>query len=294
MHLKQADFKNILKAALKEDAAFSDITTQNLIEANLKVRADIIVKQDCILAGLSLVKSTFKTIDPKINFKAYYCDADQIKKNTKVLSIFGKARAILSAERVALNYLSHLSGIATQTHEFVRRVYPNNVKILDTRKTIPGLRTLQKYAVRVGGGFNHRKSLSEAVLIKTNHLRLLLKSDNFKEKVIKEAIYSTRKNAKGKIVEIEVANLSEFNAALKARPDIIMLDNFNVDLIRMAVRIRNDLSLRKTLLEVSGGVNLENVERIAKTGIDLISVGSLTHSAKAVNLALEIVTRGIK
>jgi len=230
---------------------------------------------------LGIAKEVFKTQDKNIKFKAQVLEGQKIKKGKIIARIFAKAQSILIAERVALNFLNLLSGIATKTRAYVDKVKPYKVKILDTRKTIPGLRELEKYAVRIGGGFNHRLRLDEMILIKDNHLK------------VTKGYQRLLKVTKGYLVEIEVKNLREFKEAIKAKPDIIMLDNMNPKNIRQAVKIRNSQlptpnSKLPTKLEASGRINLKNVKNIAATGVDMISIGELTHSVNSADISLEI------
>lgn len=266
-------FKQIIQQALKEDIGKGDITTDMLISPDLKIEAVIIAKEKGVIAGLAVAKEVFKAVDKKIIFKPNTKDAKMVFPSQAVAYIKGRARSILSAERTALNFLSHLSGIATLTGKFSDKVRPYKVKIFDTRKTLPGLRQLQKYAVRSGGGFNHRFSLDDMVLIKDNHIKAM------------QGCLSLPKVSKGCKIEIEVNNLKEFKDALKIKPDIIMLDNMKLDDIKKAVKLKKG---KKPILEVSGGINLKNVSAIARTGIDRISVGALTHSAPALDFSLEI------
>ncbi len=274
---------SIVKTALKEDIGKRDITTELAIPKDKLTRAILLTKEDCVVCGLDIAKRVFKEKDKKIQFKPKFLDGQQVKKGKVLAKIEGRARSILTAERVALNFLSLLSGIATKTREYIEAIKPHKIKIMDTRKTIPGLRELQKYAVRVGGGHNHRLKLDEMVLIKDNHL-----------KVIKDytGLPAVLRGIKGYRVELEVKNLKEFKEALKIKPDIIMLDNMSIKDIKMAVMIkresRQSAKADKTLIEASGGINLKNVRKIAACGVDIISVGDLTHSVKSVNISLEV------
>jgi nicotinate-nucleotide pyrophosphorylase (carboxylating) len=292
--------KDLIKQALKEDIGAGDITTRALIPPQLKIDAAIITKQNGVIAGLNIAKAVFTALDRNTKVKLLVNDGDRIASGRKIIRISGKARPILAAERTALNFLGHLSGIATLTRRFVDAVRPYKVQILDTRKTTPGLRIAEKYAVKCGGGKNHRIGLWDEALIKDNHIAVVgrqsiadSKRKNILEKMIKEA----RKNIpKNKPIEIEVKDLRGLKGALIALPDIILLDNMSISQIKKAVEIRNkfllstiDCSLSTVLFEVSGGVNLANVRRIARTGVDRISVGSLTHSAPALDLSLKII-----
>jgi len=265
----------IIKLALKEDIGSGDITTKLTISAGQKIKARIIAKEKGIVCGLAVAELVFKTVDKNIRFKPATSDGKQVKKGQVLARLEGKAVSILKAERVALNFLSHLSGIATLTNRYVQKVKPYKVKIMDTRKTTPGLRSLEKCAVRCGGGVNHRLGLWDQVLIKDNHLKGLR---------LKEIIKKVKqKRPKGMKIEVEVKNLRQFKQALEARPDIIMLDNFSLTNIKKAVKIKS----ASVKIEVSGGVNLSNARRIAATGVERISVGELTHSASALDIALD-------
>lgn len=264
---------NIIKQALREDIGKGDITTTKFIPRDKYVKAILLAKEDCVVCGLGIARDVFKFQDKNIKFKPQVSDGQKIKKGKIIAHIFGRAQSILTAERVALNFLSLLSGVATKTRAYVDKLKPYKVKILDTRKTIPGLRELEKYAVRRGGGYNHRMRLDEMLLIKDNHLRILGRH---------EELAKLKRDYK---LEIEVKNLREFKKILGLRPDIIMLDNMQVEDIRKAVILRKTAMPK---IEVSGNVNLNNVREIAKTGVDMISVGALTHSVKAVDISLEI------
>lgn len=272
-YINRLKIKNIIKLALKEDIGLKDITTQELIPADKFVKAQIIVRGDCIVCGLGVASAAFKMVDKNIKFKILAKDGDFVKKGKVIARLCGRARNILTAERVALNFLSLLCGISTKVKSFVNAVKPYKVKILDTRKTIPCLRSLEKYAVRVGGGFNHRMRLDEMILVKDNHLRIIGGINKLEPVGHKQKF------------EIEVESLLEFSRALKLKPGIIMLDNMNLKDIRKAVLIRNGLTPK---LEASGGIDLQNVKQFAKTGVEMISIGSLTHSVKSIDISLEV------
>lgn len=273
--------KALIKAALKEDIATGDITSQLLIPSNKKVRAVLILKEKSIIAGLPIARMVFRVVDKNIKFKIL-CAEGSLQPPKKVIALVeGNARSVLLAERTALNFLSHLSGVANKTNEFVKEIKPYKTKIMDTRKILPGLRRLEKYAVAIGGGYNHRMGLYDGFLIKDNHLKLLgraLWSIDLRK--IRNKIPSRFK------IEIEVKTLKEFRYALEMKPDIIMLDNMRIKDIRKAVKICKQSSVK---LEASGGVSLENVKKIASTGVDMISIGALTHSVRAVDISLEII-----
>ncbi|OQX53920.1 MAG: nicotinate-nucleotide diphosphorylase (carboxylating) [Candidatus Omnitrophica bacterium 4484_213] len=276
----------IIKRALKEDIGKGDITAELLIPRGLKGRAIIIAKEEGIIAGLEVAEKVLKSLNSSLQFRAFKKDGDAFKENEIVAEVEGILRPILSAERVVLNFLSRLSGIATLTYRFVKETEGYEVKIMDTRKTTPNLRELEKYAVRVGGGFNHRFGLDEMILIKDNHI----KSQIPKTPDLKEMIEKARKKSKGKVeIEIEVTNLEEFKQALEGKPDIIMLDNMNTENIRKAVELRRKITGSSSPpLEVSGGINLENVREIAQTGIEQISIGALTTRSNCIDFSLEV------
>lgn len=288
--VKEPDLKNIVRRALEEDIGKRDVTTESIIPDNRYIRAVLLAKENCVICGIEITKLVFKEQDKNIAFKPMVLDGQSVKKGKVIAEIFGKACGILTAERVALNFLSLLSGIATHTREYVDRVKPYKVKIMDTRKTLPGLRELEKYAVRVGGGLNHRFGLDEMILIKDNHLAALCAMRNAlgTKDIIKNIGKKKPKNIK---LEIEVKNLKEFKEALRIEPDIIMLDNMKIDDIKKAVKIRRkdtQNAERRTQIEASGGVSLKNVRRFAACGVDMISVGALTHSVKSVDISLEV------
>lgn len=278
--LDQDKLDAIIRHALVEDIGRGDITTQLTIPEDKQVKAILLAKEDCIVCGLGVAERVFKTIDKNIKFEPLVKEGQAVKNKKVIAEIQGKARCILSAERVALNLLTMLSGIATQTREYVKRIKPYKTKITDTRKTIPGLRELQKYAVRVGGGYNHRMGLDEMILIKDNHIKV---TDGYTK------LPSVPKGFK---IEVEVQNLEEFRHALRFKPDVIMLDNMGTADIKKVVRLRNNTVFNshhpRTKLETSGNVDLTNVRKIASTGVDIISIGALTHSIKASDISLEV------
>jgi nicotinate-nucleotide pyrophosphorylase (carboxylating) len=278
---KSYSIQDIIETALAEDIGSGDITTMAVVDRNAEGGAEIIAKEDMVVAGALIAEAVFKTIDAKIEFKAFVKDGDGVKKGKTIAAVSGRLSAIFMGERVALNFLQRLSGIATLTSQFVNNIKGLKVKILDTRKTTPGLRILEKYAVRMGGGFNHRFGLCDGVLIKDNHIAAVGS--------IAEAVCKAREKApKNMLIEVEVKNLNEVKEAIIAGADVIMLDNMKPSLMKQAVKIIG----KAALIEASGGVNLKNIRAIAKTGVDFISVGALTHSARAVDISLEVVTTG--
>ena len=252
-----------------------DITTQ-LIKNNKKIKAKIISNENCIIGGLNFAKEIFKHSDKKISFKAKTKDGKKIKKGKVVAVINGKAKSILKSERVALNFLSFISGVATTTRKFVDKVKGKNCKICCTRKTTPNLRLIQKYGVRLGGGFNHRFNLSDEILVKDNHIVI----DGNIRALVKKAI----KHRKGKKITVEVDNLNQFKKIRDLKFNRILFDNMNTKNLKKGVKLSN--KLYET--EASGGVTLKNVRKIASTGVNRISVGKITHSAPAVDFRLEI------
>ena len=272
--LSKTFIQNIVKLALNEDLYPLGDITSNLVEKDKKIKVKLISNQDAIIGGLLFVKEAFYLIDKKIKFKIKKKDRSKVKKGSLIAIIEGKAKNILIAERVALNFLSHISGIATKTNKFVKLV-GKKTKICCTRKTIPNLRVIQKYAVKLGGGTNHRFNLSDEYLIKDNHIS----SSNLKTLVIKAI-----KNKKGKIITVEVDNLNQLKSLMGLKFDRILLDNMSIDNLRKAVKIIN--GLYET--EASGNVSLERVKLIARTGVNRISVGSITHSAPAIDFKFEI------
>lgn len=273
--------ESIIEQALAEDLGCGDITTEALIPPELRGRAFIVVKADGILAGIEVARAVFRRIDPSLQFELLISEGSKVKPGDVIARIEGVMASILKAERVALNFLQHLSGIASETHRYVEAVKGLNVHIMDTRKTIPGLRSLEKYAVRVGGGYNHRLHLGDGVLIKDNHLAALHSQGVSLKKVVTEAKQKVSHNFK---VEVEVTTAEEAMEATDAGADIIMLDNMTLEEMRHAVKVIKG----RVLLEASGGITLDNVRRVAETGVNLISIGALTHSAKTLDISLEV------
>jgi nicotinate-nucleotide pyrophosphorylase (carboxylating) len=267
-----------VKRALAEDLGRAgDITSAATIPADATAAGLIATREAGAIAGLALAEAAFREMDPAVSFEAAVADGDAVAAGAIVARISGNARALLSAERVALNYLSHLSGIATQTRRYADAVAHTKAKITCTRKTIPGLRAFEKYAVRCGGGSNHRFGLDDAVLIKDNHIAVAGS--------VSEAIRRAKAFAGHLVkIEIEVDTLDQLREALSAGADAILLDNMKPAMLRQAVAV----AAGKVVLEASGGVTLETVAAIAETGVDFISVGALTHSARALDLGLDI------
>ncbi len=276
--MKKDYINKIVALALAEDIGKGDVTTNHLISKDVKVRAHVIFKSKGIVCGLNVMQEVFKHLSPQVRIKKFTKEGQKVQKNNIVAVIKGPARAILTGERVALNFLTHLSAIASRTHLFVEQVKPYRSKILDTRKTTPLLRELERYAVRIGGGENHRFDLSAMAMIKDNH-RLMLKQG------LKDSV-ETIKSKTNKVVELEVDTWSEFEEALTSKAEIILLDNMTPAQVKRCVNFRNKFK-KNVLLEASGGINLKNVKAYAKTGVERISVGSLTSIIEGIDISLD-------
>jgi len=273
----------LIRMALEEDIGSGDITTRALIPPTLVGSARIVAHKGGVLAGLDVAARVFSLHDPALKFEKRKADGEQVRPDEILALVSGKVASILTAERTALNFLMHLSGVATQTALFVEAVKDLPVKILDTRKTTPGLRLLEKYAVSVGGGTNHRQGLYDMFLIKENHLAALAQEYG-PENLVKEAVARARSvAAPGIMIEIETQDLSQVEQAVEAGADIIMLDNMTVEQMVEAVK----LVACRAKLEASGGVDMRRLRQVAVTGVDYVSVGALTHSASALDISLE-------
>ena len=279
--------RKIVQIALEEDLGFGDLTSTVLLSPDIVAKAQIMAKEAMVVAGITVAKEVFHQIDDTLTVKCHQHDGTWVGANTRLLTITGKAQSLLQAERVALNFMQHLSGISTLTHQFCRTVAQQSVKIADTRKTTPGLRTLEKWAVRLGGGNNHRFSLHDGILIKDNHL-IVLATHKF---TLSQACQLARQKAPhGLRISVEAETLAQVRQALKGKADVILLDNMSPSKIQQAVEIIKD----KALVEVSGGITMNNIREMAKTGVDIISIGALTHSAPAMDLSLDIIPLGSK
>jgi nicotinate-nucleotide pyrophosphorylase (carboxylating) len=271
------DVSDVIRRALAEDIGHGDVTTSLLIPEEKESKAHVIAKGTFIVAGLPFLKEVFRIIDPSVSLKYFFHDGNQVKRGDIIAEIAGKTRSLLSAERVSLNILQRLSGIATLTSQYVEKVKGFKAKVIDTRKTSPCLRFMEKYDVKMGGGGNHRFGLFDGILIKDNHIQAV------------GSVGEAMKRAKGghhlTKIEVEVGNIHDLKDALAAGADIIMLDNMSIDDMKEAVAVVNG----KVLLEASGNVTLERIGKIAGTGVDYISVGALTHSAPAADISLKIV-----
>ncbi|MHB1397927.1 MAG: carboxylating nicotinate-nucleotide diphosphorylase [Trichloromonadaceae bacterium] len=269
------EIERIIRNALQEDIGLGDITTRATVTAGTMARAELVAKEDFVLAGLDVARQVFATLDPKVAFEKLLEDGRHVRRGEVFAWLKGDARALLQGERVALNLLQRMCGIATLTARFVAAVEGSGAIIVDTRKTTPGLRVLEKYAVRTGGGRNHRTSLYDGVLIKENH--------SMAAGGIAVAIERARQEAPHTLkIEVETRDLAEVEEAVKAGADIILLDNMDLDTLTAAV----DLIESRALTEASGGVNLDTVAEIAATGVNFISVGALTHSFRAVDISM--------
>jgi nicotinate-nucleotide pyrophosphorylase (carboxylating) len=269
--------KETIRLAMLEDIGHGDITSILIVHEGKKARANIIAKENFIIAGMPFVKEVFNAIDPGIAMQISFDEGARVKKGDIIARISGSARGLLAGERISLNILQRISGIATMTNQFVKKVRGLSVKIADTRKTIPGMRIMEKYGVSIGGGLNHRFGLYDGILIKDNHIKIA--------GGVKRAVGLAKKGHHLLKIEVEVKNLDELKEALDAGADVIMLDNMSIPDMKKAVTIAKG----NAILEASGNVNLENVRSIAETGVDIISIGALTHSARAVDISMKMV-----
>ncbi len=278
-----AEINRIIEMALREDTARNDVTTNSLIDPWQIARAEIVVRQEAVVCGFDIVQRVFQKLDKSVKLRFFCKEGEKVRKDTRIVLVKGKTRALLSGERTALNFLGHLSGVATAARQYVEAIYPCRTKILDTRKTTPGLRVLEKYAVRCGGAFNHRRNLQEMVIIKDNH-RAACRQDRSIVGMVSHLRRITRK-----VVEVEVDTLPQFQEALEAGADVILLDNMTAVQIQKAVQMRGRMKKRPSpLLEASGGITLQNVRRMAQTGVERISIGALTHSHRFVDVSMEL------
>ena len=269
------EIDRIVRQALSEDIGLGDVTTLATVPEGILARAELVAKEDFVLAGIDVAGRVFALLDPAVDFEKLREDGQPIRRGEVLAWLRGEARSLLQGERVALNLLQRMSGIATHTARFVRELEGSGATVVDTRKTTPGLRVLEKYAVRMGGGRNHRTSLYDGVLIKENHIAAAGGIAVAVERARAYAPHTLR-------VEIETRNLAEVGEALAAGADIILLDNMDPDELRAAV----ELVAGRALTEASGGVTLETVRAVAETGVNFISVGALTHSSRAVDISM--------
>ena len=268
---------DLIKSALLEDINYIDSTTDLLIDENEISNAYFIAKDDGVISGLDVAIRVFELLDNEVKTTKYFKDGDVVSKGDKIADFMGKTRALLKGERTALNILQHMSGISTYTSHCVELIKGTAASIADTRKTLPGLRALQKYAVMMGGGKNHRYNLSDAAMIKDNHIEAYGS--------ITGAVNALRQKAGHMLkIEVETRNLDELREALQVKADVIMLDNMDCDTMRMAVKINNS----QAKLEASGNITMDNIRQVAQTGVDIISIGALTHSVKAFDISMRI------
>ena len=268
---------DLIEIALKEDIGYADITTDNLVGPEHEGVGVIIAKESLVIAGLEIAKRVFQRLDAKVVYASGFKDGDILDKGGTIFQVSGKLNAMLKGERTALNFLQRLSGIATNVRSYVDQFKKSAARLVDTRKTTPGLRFLEKYAVRVGGGFNHRMGLYDGVLIKDNHIAAC------------GGITASVKRIRSKIshlvkVEVEVSTLDEVKEAIAAGADVIMLDNMNMSQIKESITLIGD----RAIVEVSGGITRDNIARLADVGVDLISVGAFTHSARSMDISMRI------
>jgi nicotinate-nucleotide pyrophosphorylase (carboxylating) len=280
MTINELDFKAlkpVIDFALNEDLGSGDITTNALIPVDLQAKATMVAKSSGVIAGLAVAEYVFKSLDKDIQWKTVFNDGGHVVKGDLILEVSGSYRALLSGERLALNFLQRMSGIATMTDNYKNQLAGSKVKILDTRKTVPGLRLLDKYAVRMGGGTNHRIGLYDMVLIKDNHIKVA--------GGITKAVAQIKKSIPdGFKIEVETTSIAEVNEALAAGADIIMLDNMDNNTMRECVKIIN----KQAKVEASGNMTIERLREVAETGVDFISIGALTHSVTALDISMNI------
>ena len=269
--------QSLIETALKEDIGSGDITTDNLVAPDAGGNGVIIAKEKAVIAGLDIVRRVFEHLDPKIIFRPECKDGDIVMDGGIVLKVEGKLRSLLMGERTALNFLQHLSGIATHVRSYVDRLANKEVHLVDTRKTTPGLRVLEKYAVRVGGAYNHRMGLYDGVLIKDNHIAACGGITKAVEHIQNKVSHLLK-------IEVEVSSLNEVKEAVEAGVDVIMLDNMDLDRIRQSIKHIDG----RALVEVSGQITIKSLNQLADVGVDIISVGALTHSARSVDLSMRI------
>ena len=269
--------KKLVEIALAEDIGAGDITTDYLIDSDAEGSGYIVAKEPLVVAGLVIVKMVFKELDSDIKFTSGYNDGDLVGKGSIIFEMKGNLRALLKGERAALNFLQRLSGIATNVRSYVNEMADTTTRLVDTRKTIPGFRSLEKYAVRVGGAFNHRMALYDGVLIKDNHIAACGSIKNAVDKIRDHVSHLVK-------IEVEVSDFDQLNEALEAQSDVIMLDNMSVEEVRKAVIIIDG----RAVVEVSGSVTIEQLKELAATGVDIISSGALTHQARAVDISMRI------
>lgn len=279
------EVNDLIDRAIQEDLSIGDATTDALVPPDLLATASLFAKAPGVLCGGEVAAAVFHRIDPDLDVEVALADGTTMERGSVILRVSGSAASMLKAERTAVNFLQHLSGIATATTTYVEAVRGLGAQIIDTRKTIPGLRSLQKYAVRCGGGHNHRQSLGDGVLIKDNHIAALKLRGMSLGEIVRQAHQRASHIIK---VEVEVTTVAEAQEALEAGAQLLLLDNMSPVEMRKAVEVNNG----RALLEASGSINLETVRAVAATGVDLISVGALTHSAQALDISMDVSYKG--
>ncbi len=277
MRLRFSTVRPLLRLAIREDIGKGDITSKKCVPRRTQARAEIIAKQAGILCGTDIVEYAFRLLDPSVFVKIHHRDGTILRRGMVIAMIWGRARSVLAAERTILNFLQQLSGVATQTREYMQALEHTNVILLDTRKTMPGMRYLQKYAVRIGGAQNHRQGLYDRVLIKDNHIAV--------NGSITNAVRKTKK--RNRVVEVECSTFEQVKEALTTECDWIMLDNMGLRQMNKAMKLIDG----KKKVELSGGITKKNIRHLAALGPDFISVGALTHSAPAINMGIEVKKR---
>ena len=279
------EISDLIDAALAEDLGMGDPTTDTLIASTLTASAELVSRERGVLAGIDIASTVFTRVDPSLAVATLVADGARIAPGDKMLSVSGSVASILKAERTAVNFLQRLSGVATQTRRYVDAVKSYRAQIVDTRKTTPGLRKLEKYAITMGGGRNHRQNLADGILIKDNHIEALALQGLGIGDVVRKALAGASHTIK---VEIEVETLEQLEEVLDAGADLVLLDNMSVERMSEAVRIASG----RAILEASGGITLDTVAQVAATGVDIISVGALTHSATALDFGLDMTIDG--
>ena len=275
------DVLNLIDSALTEDVSMGDPTTDILIDGDLSGRAEMTAREPGVLAGIEVAAAVFRRLDPSLEFETVTEDGSSVAPGDRLATVSGSVASMLKAERTALNFVQRLSGIATETRRYVEAVEGLDARIVDTRKTTPGLRKLEKYAVVMGGGQNHRRNLADGILIKDNHIEAMELQGLGIGDVVRRALSGAPHTIK---VEIEVETIEQLEEVLDAGADLVLLDNMGVEQMAAAVKV----AAGRAVLEASGGITLETVRAIAETGVDIISVGALTHSARALNLGLDM------
>ena len=280
INLSSSYFDDLITMSFNEDSAFDDITTNTLLDPNISSSCNLVAKSQGVISGINIVKRVFELYDNTIVFKNYKTDGEDVFVNEKIANVSGKMASILSSERVALNFIQRMSGISTETNKLVKYISSTSAKLVDTRKTTPGYRMLDKYAVKMGGGINHRINLAEAVLIKDNHIEALLSDGYSLAKIIKLVRDGISSEIK---IEIETESIKDAIESIEAGADIIMLDNMSINDMKEVVVINSG----RSKLEASGGITKDNILEIAKTGVDMISVGAITHSFASLDISLD-------